>query len=138
LPLPEEIVGERHVQDSDYKCPARESDLPSVFDQIAAFARVPATCAPLARLDAESDRHELAVSWRGAGSIIRMSTDKYADVQPILDYLNAILASGGAGARRLYRFRSGGYSGGVLLATDEQASELRALAYVSDPSDAGT
>jgi hypothetical protein len=50
-------------------------------------------------------------------------------VSPILDYLNALL-DGRKPRRQIYRFRGGGWSGGVVRATDEEAAQLRALGYI--------
>ena len=85
LPLPEEIVGDHHVQSSDYKCAARETDLPLVFGQIAAFAGVPIAYAPLARRDPEEPvPARRLVAGRGVGHphVRRQVRRRAADRRP--------------------------------------------------------
>jgi hypothetical protein len=127
LPRPEEIVGTRQVQYSDYKCSSPEEDVPSVVCQLARFAKVRLTCESPARLAGDGRRFDVTVRVGAVAATIAVEQAKYPDVQPILDFLNGIRAARGE-ERRLYVVVEGKYGRGVLLATDEQAADLRALA----------
>ena len=61
--------------------------------------------------------------------MIRLDNEKYARVGPILDYLNPILAARGD-PRALYLFSAGGFEGGVVSATTEEARRLREAGYL--------
>jgi hypothetical protein len=124
-----EIVGERHVLDSDFKCSSRETDYPELVEEIARFAKVSVRVEPLAVADESVSYYDVRVSHDGAGAVIRLENEKYAQVGPILDYLNPILAARGD-PRALYRFDGGGFEGGVVSATTEEAARLREAGYL--------
>ena len=131
VPRVAEIVGKRHVLDSDFKCAARESDYPSVVAQIARFAMVRVSVAPLAAPDDDRSHYDVRVSHEGVGAVIRLSSDKYAEVSPIVDYLNRILAAR-QDPRTLCRFIAGGFEGGVVLATPNEVDRLREAGYLRE------
>jgi len=124
-----EIVGEGHVLDSDFKCSSRETDYPELVEEIARFAKVSVRVEPLAVADDSVSYYDVRVSHEGAGAVIRLENEKYAQVGPIVDYLNPILAARGD-PRALYRFDGGGFEGGVVSATSEEAARLREAGYL--------
>jgi hypothetical protein len=137
IPRVAEIVGKGHVLDSDFKCSARETDYPSLVEQIARFARIRVSVDRLAVADENRWHYDVGVSHDGVAAAIRLGHEKYARVGPIVDYLNPLLAARGD-ARALYRFTAGAFEGGVVLATREEADRLREAAYlVEEPDQAG-
>jgi hypothetical protein len=131
VPEPETIVGKYRILESDFKCSARQEDLASMVRELAHFARIRITSAPLAI--AVGDHYEVAVSHEGVPAVIRMGSEKYADPSPVLRYLNPILRKRSPHAQ-LHRFQAGIYSSGVLLADAADEAHLRRLAYLVAPS----
>ncbi len=121
VPTVEDIVGEERVCEHDFKCSARPGDYQDLFDELAAFADLPV------RAD--------SVSWAGTdievrlddGARIRCSNQKYADVSPMLDHLNAQLEN--VGPYRMYTFAGAGWEGGVLLADSDELETLQRARY---------
>jgi hypothetical protein len=134
IPRVAEIVGERQVLESDFKCASRESDYPSLVEEIARFAKVRVEVEPLAVADENVYHYDVRVSHDGAGATIRLDNQKYAQVGPIVDYLNSVLAAR-RDERALYRFTAGSFESGVLLATPAQADRLREAAYLVEAPD---
>ncbi|HEY7371149.1 MAG TPA: hypothetical protein VIF57_03150 [Polyangia bacterium] len=134
VPTVAEIVGERQVLESDFKCASRESDYPSLVEELARFANVPVEVERLAVANENVDHYDVRVSHDGVGATIRLDNQKYAQVGPIVDYLNSILAAR-RDERALYRFTAGSFESGVLLATPAQADQLRAAAYLVEARD---
>jgi hypothetical protein len=131
VPRVAEIVGKRHVLDSDFKCAARETDYPSVVARIARFAKLRVSVEPLAAADDDWRHFDVRVSYEGVAAVIRLSSDKYARVGPIVDYLNRILAARQA-PRTLCRFMAGGFERGVVLATPNEVDRLREAGYLQE------
>ncbi len=127
LPRMEEIVARADIRDDDFKCSARPSDFFDLIEGLAQFARIAIEVAP--RATQEGRLVAIEVTYRGATSTIRIEDRKYVDVRPILDYLNALLDTRKP-RRQLHVFSGGGWSGGVVRATDEQAAQLQALGYI--------
>jgi len=127
LPLMEEIVDRADILDHDFKCSARPSDFFDLIEELARFARIAVEVEQRGRF--EGELVAIDVTYRGATSTIRLENQKYANVSPILDYLNALLDARKP-RRQIYVFRGGGWSGGVVRATDEEAAQLRALGYI--------
>jgi hypothetical protein len=127
LPLMEEIVDRADILDHDFKCSARPSDFFSLIEELAQFARIAVEVAPHARSDGKLVA--IDVTYRGQASTIRIEDQKYVNASPILEYLNALLDARKP-RRQIYAFRGGGWSGGVVRATDEEAAQLRALGYI--------
>ncbi len=127
---PADIVGKGRSLSGDFKCSCREEDFPSVFEAIAAFARVPARCAGLARPSDDYYTYTLDVTLDGAASTVILDNRKYPDVTPILDYLNTALETEDR-PRRLFVYRAPSDEG-VLLADEAEAEELRHLRYIRD------
>lgn len=117
-----EIVRPENFLNHDFKCATRPHDYVDLIDEIARFARVTVAVSP----DVGVVGHDfvLAVSHRGRAVTIRMRNQKYADVAPILVYLNARMARRSP-RRRLYVARDDGYVGGIVRATAREAQQLR-------------
>jgi hypothetical protein len=130
----EEIVAKGRVLDSDFKSSARSEDFPDVVKEIAALAGVALEVDEVAVPDPLAHHYDVFVASNGARAVIRLGNDKYPDVRPIVSYLNGLLAARARDdGRRLYVFTAGGFSGGVVLANDAEATALREAAYlVSD------
>lgn len=131
---PADIVGDKRLLSGDFKCSCREEDFPSVFEAIAAFARVPAHCARLARPSDDYYTYTLDVTLDGTASTVILDNRKYPDVTPILDYLNAAFEADDA-PRRLFTYQAPSADGGVLLADEAEAEELRHLRYIRNTSE---
>ncbi|HEY1549045.1 MAG TPA: hypothetical protein VGG28_14575 [Kofleriaceae bacterium] len=127
LPALEELVRSENILGHDFKCSARPSDLGELIEELARFARL---AVEVGRCTPTGDDFAFAVTCRGELATITLGNEKYANVGPILDYVNARI-----GARtprhQLYLFRSGTWGGGVVRATDDEAAALRAAGYVA-------
>jgi hypothetical protein len=126
LPALEEIIRSENILEHDFKCSARPSDLGELIDELARFARL---AVEVGASTAAGDDFTFAVTCRGEHATITLANEKYANVGPILDYVNARI-----GARtprhQLHTFRSGTWGGGVVRATDDEAEQLRAAGYI--------
>ena len=127
LPALDELVRSENILEHDFKCSSRPSDLGELIDELARFARL---AVEVGACSSAGDDFAFAVTCRGEHATVTLANEKYADVGPILDYVNARI-----GARtprhQLYAFRSGTWGGGIVRATDDEAVKLRAAGYIA-------
>jgi hypothetical protein len=124
----EEILDRADIREDDFKCSARPSDFDDLIQEIARFARIAVEVSP--HFVHDGDDWIATVTYRGHESAVRIEDSKYVNPRPILEYLNGLLATR-TPLRQLYHYRAGGYAGGLVRATDEQARQLRELGYIS-------
>ncbi len=127
LPRIDELVQRENILDHDFKCSARPSDLAELIAELGRFARVAVEVGACTHV---ADGYAFAVTYRNMPATIELADDKYADVSPILEYLNALLATR-TPHHQLYSFRSGTWGGGLVRATDEEAAKLRLAGYIA-------
>jgi hypothetical protein len=127
LPRIDELVQRENIRDDDFKCSARPSDLGELIRELGEFARV---AVEVGACTGAGDRWVFEVTYRGQRATIELADEKYADVSPILDYLNRMTAER-TPRRRLYYFRAGTWGGGVVRATDDEAAKLRLAGYIA-------
>jgi hypothetical protein len=127
LPRIDDIVSRDKIQDNDFKCSARPSDFPDLIQEIARHARIAVEVGD--HLVDEGEVVAVPVTYRGVTAIVRVDNAKYVNPASILTYLNGLLATR-TPRNQLYYFRAGGYSGGIVRATDDEAAKLRRLGYI--------
>lgn len=127
LPGIADLVARDRILGSDFKCSARPSDFPDLIEEIARFARIAVEIG--ADLVDEGEVVAVPVTHRGVTSIVRVDNAKYVNPTSILTYLNGLLATR-TPRHQLYLYRAGGYAGGIVRATDDEAARLRRLGYI--------
>jgi hypothetical protein len=116
-----------NILEHDFKCSARPSDLGELIDELARFARL---AVEVGACTTAGDGFAFAVTCRGEHATITLANEKYADVGPILSFVNARIGER-TPRHQLYTFRSGTWGGGVVRATDDEAVALRGAGYIA-------
>jgi hypothetical protein len=127
LPTLDELVRGENILEHDFKCSARPSDLGELIDELARFARL---AVEVGACTTAGDGFAFAVTCRGEHATITLANEKYADVGPILSFVNARIGER-TPRHQLYTFRSGTWGGGVVRATDDEAVALRGAGYIA-------
>ena len=127
LPRLDQLVRPENIREDDFKCSARPSDLGELIEELGRFARV---AVEVGACTHAPGGYGFAVTYRGAAATVELDDEKYANVEPILAYLNGVLAAR-TPRHQLYLFRDGTWGGGVVRATDDEAAQLRLAGYIT-------
>ena len=122
LPAVERLIPAARVCSSDFKCSARSTDYPELLDELARLAKLDVIVEPWARETKEPWTFFVQATFNGVHTELDVGNQKYADVTPMLDYLNGLLESTGS-LRRLC-FYAQAQDEGVVFVDREEAEML--------------
>lgn len=122
VPAVESIIPPARVMSSDFKCSARTTDYPELLLGLAELAKLDLIVEPFARETREPWSYFVQATFEGAHTELEVGSGKYADVTPMLDYLNELLEA--AGSKRRLCFYSQAQDDGVVFVDEEEAQVL--------------
>lgn len=118
----ERLIPRSRVLSSDFKCPMRRTDYPELLVQLAELGKLDLIVEPYARERAEPWAFFVQATFGGVQTELDVGSRKYADLAPMLSYLNALLE--GAGSERRLCFYSQPPGEGVVFVDREEAEML--------------
>lgn len=126
VPSVRRLVPKRRILSSDFKCSGRTTDYPELVDGLAAHAELDVSVEPYARESRDPWEYFVYASFDGVQTEIAMGSSKYADLTPVLEYLNGLLAQTGS-ERRLCFYSQPPWDDGVLFIDRDEAETLAAF-----------
>lgn len=118
----ERLIPPSRVLSSDFKCSMRRTDYPELLVRLAQLAKLDLIVEPYARETTDPWAFFVQATFDGAQTELDVGSRKYADLTPMLDYLNGLLE--GAGSERRLCFYSQPPREGVVFVDREEATML--------------